>query len=74
MIRFIHALVHFAAYPKHIGFYPEPSGISQFEAQLSRYKHAKGSVQFPLDEPLPLDLIRQIVRFRVEENARKAKK
>ena len=67
-------LVHFAAHTKHIGFYPTPSGIAQFEAQLSSYKHAKGSVQFPLDEPLPLDLIRQIVRFRVEENLAKRKK
>ena len=61
-------LVHFAAYARHIGFYPTPSGIAQFKDQLSGYKHAKGSVQFPLDEPLPLELIEKIVRFRVEEN------
>ena len=67
-------LVHFAAHPRHIGFYPTPSGISEFKDELSRYKHAKGSVQFPLDEPLPLDLIRKIVRFRVEENKKKTKK
>lgn len=67
-------LVHFAAHTQHIGFYPAPSGIAQFKEQLSGYKHAKGSVQFPLDEPLPLDLIRQIVSFRVEENLAKKKK
>lgn len=61
-------LVHFAAYDKHIGFYPAPSGIEAFKEELSRYKGAKGSVQFPIDEPMPLDLIRKIVKFRVEEN------
>ncbi|WP_308723283.1 iron chaperone [Paenibacillus polysaccharolyticus] len=61
-------LVHFAAYTKHIGFYPAPSGILAFKEQLSRFKGAKGSVQFPLDEPLPEELIRQIVEFRVKEN------
>jgi len=66
-------LVHFAAHPNHIGFYPTPSGIAKFEDELSRYKHAKGSVQFPLDEPLPVDLIRRIVRFRVDENSKKSK-
>jgi uncharacterized protein YdhG (YjbR/CyaY superfamily) len=66
-------LVHFAAYPNHIGFYPTPSGIAAFKDELSRFKHAKGSVQFPLDEPLPLDLIGRIVRFRVEENRKKSK-
>ena len=67
-------LVHFAAYPKHIGFYPGASGIAAFPEELSGYKSAKGSVQFPLDEPLPWDLIRKIVEFRVEENRRKKKK
>jgi uncharacterized protein YdhG (YjbR/CyaY superfamily) len=67
-------LVHFAAHPKHIGFYPAPSGIAEFKAELSRYKHAKGSVQFPLDEPLPMDLIQKIVVFRVEENRKKEKR
>ena len=66
-------LVHFAAYPKHIGFYPTPSGIANFIEELSRYKHAKGSVQFPLNEPMPMDLIERIVRYRVEENRAKAK-
>jgi uncharacterized protein YdhG (YjbR/CyaY superfamily) len=60
-------LVHFAGFRKHIGFYPAPSGIAAFREELSRYKSAKGSVQFPLDEPLPLKLIGQIVRFRVKE-------
>lgn len=60
-------LVHFAGYANHIGFYPTPSGIASFEEALSPYKHAKGSVQFPLDQPLPEDLIRRIVLFRVEE-------
>jgi len=66
-------LVHFAAYAKHIGFYPTPSGIEKFKRELSEYKHAKGSVQFPLGEPLPVDLIEKIVRFRVEENLNKGK-
>lgn len=65
-------LVHFAAYKKHIGFYPAPSGIEQFKDELSAYKGAKGSVQFPLAEPLPYDLIRDIVAFRVKENLEKA--
>jgi uncharacterized protein YdhG (YjbR/CyaY superfamily) len=66
-------LVHYAAYAKHIGFYPTPSGITHFEKELSPYKHAKGSVQFPLDQPLPTDLIERIVRFRVEESLKKKK-
>lgn len=61
-------LVHFAAYKSHIGFYPAPSGIAAFQERLSRYKGAKGSVQFPLGQPLPLDLVAEIVRFRVAEN------
>ena len=64
-------LVHFAAHDKHIGFYPTPSGIANFEDELAPYKHAKGSVQFPLDQPLPTDLIERIVRFRVAENLTK---
>ncbi len=64
-------LVHFAAYSKHIGFYPAPSGIEAFKEQLSKYKGAKGSVQFPFDEPLPLELIKLIVKFRVNENMNK---
>jgi uncharacterized protein YdhG (YjbR/CyaY superfamily) len=65
-------LVHFAAYKKHIGFYPAPRGIEVFKAELSAYKGAKGSVQFPIDQPLPLDLIRRIVEFRVAENLKNA--
>ena len=66
-------LVHFSAYEKHIGFYPAPSGIEAFKKELSTYKTAKGSVQFPLSEPLPIDLIKKIVKFRVKENLEKAK-
>jgi uncharacterized protein YdhG (YjbR/CyaY superfamily) len=68
-------LVHFAAFENHIGFYPTPSGMEAFEKELSGYKSAKGSVQFPIDEPLPLPLIRRIVEYRVKENLeRKPKK
>jgi uncharacterized protein YdhG (YjbR/CyaY superfamily) len=68
-------LVHFAAFENHIGFYPTPSGIEAFKEELSSYKKAKGSVQFPFDRPLPLPLIRRIVKFRVKENlGRKQKK
>lgn len=67
-------LVHFAAFKNHIGFYPAPSGIDAFREELSTYKSAKGSVQFPLDQPLPLSLISRIVRFRVRENLGKEKK
>jgi len=66
-------LVHFAAFAKHIGFYPTSSGIRAFEKELSKYKHAKGSVQFPLEKPLPAGLIRKIVKFRAAENMHKAK-
>jgi uncharacterized protein YdhG (YjbR/CyaY superfamily) len=65
-------LVYFAAFEKHIGFYPVPSGIEAFKEELSVYKQGKGSVQFPLDKPLPLKLVSEIVRFRVEENRIKA--
>jgi uncharacterized protein YdhG (YjbR/CyaY superfamily) len=66
-------LVWFAAYAKHIGFYPKASGIEVFKKELSIYKGAKGSVQFPLTEPLPLGLISKIVKFRVKENLQKTK-
>lgn len=66
-------LVHFAAFKNHIGFYPAPSGIEQFKKELSAYKMAKGSVQFPLDKPLPLQLIQKMVKFRVKENLDKNK-
>lgn len=65
-------LVHFAAYRQHIGFYPVPSGIDAFKDELSVYKGGKGSVQFPLDQPIPYDLIRRIVEFRVKENLERA--
>lgn len=65
-------LVHFAAYQKHVGFYPAPSGIEKFQQELAGYKQAKGSVQFPLNQEIPYDLIRKIVEFRVEENLLKA--
>lgn len=65
-------LVYFAAFKKHIGFYPTPSGIEAFKDQLTVYKSAKGSVQFPLEKPLPYELITQIVKFRVTENIKKA--
>ncbi len=65
-------LVHFAAFKKHIGFYPAPTGVDEFKDELSRYKGGKGSVQFPLDKPMPLELIRRIVEFRVEENLARA--
>ena len=64
-------LVHFAAFQKHIGFYPTPSGIEQFKEALSGYSSAKGSVQFPLDSPIPYGLITKIVKFRVRENREK---
>lgn len=64
-------LVHFAAFKNHIGFYPGPSGIEAFKSELSNYKGAKGSVQFPLDKPLPYELIGKIVIFRVAENTAK---
>jgi len=64
-------LVHFAGFSHHIGFYPAPSGIENFESRIAKYKHAKGSVQFPLDEPLPVDLIRDIVEYRKKENEKK---
>ncbi len=65
-------LVHFAAFKKHIGFYPTPSGVEKFKDELSRYPHAKGSVQFPLDEPVPFALIRKVVEYRVKEAKEKS--
>lgn len=61
-------LVHFAGYDHHVGFYPIPSGMAAFEEELGGYKRGKGSVQFPLGQPMPLDLIRRIVEFRVAES------
>ncbi len=61
-------LVYFAAFKNHIGFYPIPSGVEAFEKELSPYKQGKGSVQFPIDQPVPYDLVRRIVTFRVNAN------
>ena len=65
-------LVHFAYFKNHIGFFPAPSGIENFKEELAKYKTSTGTVQIPLDEELPLDLIREIVRFRLKENLAKA--
>jgi uncharacterized protein YdhG (YjbR/CyaY superfamily) len=67
-------LVYFAAYKNHIGFYPGANVIRTFKSELKNYKTAKGTVQFPIDQPLPLELINKIVKFRVEENSAKPKK
>lgn len=67
-------LVHFAAFKNHIGFYPTPSGMEAFKEELSQYKSAKGSVQFPIGEPIPFKLIEKMVKFRVKEARGKATK
>jgi uncharacterized protein YdhG (YjbR/CyaY superfamily) len=67
-------LVHFAAFKSHIGFYPTPTGMEAFKKELAPYKGAKGSVQFPIDQPLPLPLIRRIVEYRVKENLERQQK
>ncbi len=64
------SLVWFAAFKDHIGFYPKASGIEEFKEKLSAYEISKGTVRFPLDKPIPLDLIQEIVRFRVRENCK----
>jgi uncharacterized protein YdhG (YjbR/CyaY superfamily) len=70
---FLHKnLVHFAACKNHIGFYPTPSGIEAFKEELSGYKGSKGSIQFPLNKPMPYELISKIVQYRVAENIKKA--
>lgn len=66
-------LIHFGAFKKHIGLYPTPSGITQFDQALSSYTKAKGTVIFPNDKPIPYDLIEKIVKFRVKENLEKNK-
>ncbi len=66
-------LVHYAAFKNHIGFYPTPTGTEEFKKELSVYKTGKGSVQFPLDQPMPLDLITRIVKFRIGKKLTKAK-
>jgi len=65
-------LVHFGAFKKHVGFYPTPSGLAQFKDELAGYEGSKGAVRFLLDRPIPFDLIRAVVRFRVEENLQRA--
>ena len=65
-------LVHFAAYKKHIGFYPAPRAIEEFKNELSIYDGAKGTIQFPLDKPVPFDLISKIVKFRAKDNLERA--
>lgn len=67
-------LVHFAAFKNHIGFYPTPGAGEEFKEALSIYKTGKGSVQFPLDQPMPLDLITKIVQWRVEKDREKGRK
>lgn len=64
-------LVHFADNKKHLGFYPSPSGIEKFEAELKDYKYSKGAIQFPFDKDLPTELIKKIVLYRVKENLSK---
>lgn len=65
-------LVHFAAHKNHIGFYPAPSGIEKYKNELAPYKCSKGAVQFPLDKPIPYDVVSKIVAFRVAENIARA--
>ena len=67
-------LVYFAAYKKHIGFYPGPAGIVAFKDHLTKYKWSKGAIQFPLDQALPLGLVARIVKFRVKQNSAKPKR
>ena len=66
-------LVHFGGFVHHIGFYPAPSGTATFKKELAPYVFAKGSIQFPLDKPIPFDLVKKIVIFRVKENLKKKK-
>ena len=65
-------LVHFAAFKKHIGFYPAASGVAAFIDELVEYKTSKGAIQFAIDKPLPYELIKEIVQFRVDENRKRA--
>jgi uncharacterized protein YdhG (YjbR/CyaY superfamily) len=67
-------LVYFAAFKNHIGFYPTASGIEAFKDEFKAYKSGKGSLQFPMNEPLPVELVTQVVKFKLEDNAKKAKK
>ena len=65
-------LVYFAAFKNHIGFYPTSSGVAEFKKELSQYEVSKGTIRFPLDKPIPLDLIKKIVKYRVKENMDKS--
>jgi uncharacterized protein YdhG (YjbR/CyaY superfamily) len=65
-------LVHFAAFKNHIGFYPAPAGIEAFKKEVAPYEAGKGSLQFPLDKPLPLSLVTKIVKYRVAQNLEKS--
>lgn len=67
-------LVYFGAFKNHISFFPTSSGIAAFEKELAPYKHSKGTVQFPIGEPIPFDLVKRIVAYRVKENMAKTKK
>jgi uncharacterized protein YdhG (YjbR/CyaY superfamily) len=67
-------LVHFGGFKDHVSFFPTSSGVSAFKKELSKYRTAKGTIQFPLDKPLPLGLIKRIVAFRLKENMRKGQK
>lgn len=64
-------LVHFAAYKNHIGFYPTPSGVQAFKSELTMYKQSKGAVQFPINKPIPFNLVKRIILFRVKENLKR---
>jgi uncharacterized protein YdhG (YjbR/CyaY superfamily) len=70
--KFNGPLVFYAAYKQHIGFYPTPSAIKAFKDELTNYKTSKGAIQFPLDKPIPIALVKKFVAFRVKENAEKA--
>lgn len=67
-------LVHFGGYKNHVGFYPAPSGIEAFKKQLVKYQSGKGTIRFPINKPVPFDLIKQIVKFRVKQNLTKDKR
>jgi uncharacterized protein YdhG (YjbR/CyaY superfamily) len=67
-------LVHFAAFKNHIGFYPTPSGTEIFKKEISVYRSGKGSIQFPIDKPMPLSLIKKIVKYRIKDNSNRIKK
>lgn len=67
-------LVHFGGYKEHIGFYPAPQGINQFKNELAKYQSGKGTIKFPISDPIPYNLITKVVKFRVEQNTNKGTK